>query len=81
MKKFLAYIFNIPLVMTEDYDGETRIRFVKKTPFGYKCNAISFVSHNAVTLNSNGTTSGKRYVSYWKPLNKKAESLFREANS
>lgn len=66
-------MFGLPLVITQDFDGDLRLRFAHKTPFGWRCNSlITLTGQYSVHLNANGTTSGKSYVSFWKPANKKA---------
>lgn len=74
MKRLIAYLFKIPLVYTEDYDGEIRLRFVSKIGGKYRCDGI--LDDNSVILNKDMTTGGKDYVEKWYPANKLSEKLF-----
>ena len=64
-RKFFK-IFGATVVMTEDYDGEIRIRLAKNTPFGLRCRGI--FGPLSVELNPDGSCSGKRYVKRWVKL-------------
>lgn len=68
MWRRLFRIFGAKIVATEDCDGEVRIRFVYSTPYGPKCRAICYSDGLCVTLNSDGTCSGKSYVERWSRL-------------
>jgi hypothetical protein len=62
MRKLLALCGCWPLVYTKDYDGATRLRIAKQTPFGdWTCRAII----GSVILNPDGSTSGTCYVQGW----------------
>ena len=75
MEKLLANLFKWPLVYTEDFDGETRLRKVTKTQFGnYTVNGIT--SLTCTKLNHDGTTDGSSYVKKWKPANKYGNQLY-----
>jgi len=55
--------FGAIVVCTEDFDGEIRYRFARRTPLGLRCNALTFGLK--VLLNEDGTTSGSCYVVKW----------------
>jgi hypothetical protein len=60
-------LFGARVCATEDHDGEVRYRFVRSSPFGKKvCRPIGISGW--VTLNEDGTCSGKSYVKRWKEV-------------
>ena len=64
IRKLLALLGFWPLVYTQDHDGEIRIRIARPNPFGgWMCDSIYW--ENAVTLLSDGKTSGITYVERW----------------
>lgn len=79
MKKLYAWIFGIPLVYTEDFDGEIRLRIARYfgDRLGWRCDTFTFVGQNSVHLNSDGTTSGESWVKHWEPANKKARRVIK----
>lgn len=66
MWRKLFKIFGARVVATQDFDGAIRYRFIKKTPFGIRCN--SMLRDCSVILNEDGSCSGKSYVHYWKEI-------------
>ena len=61
-RKFFK-LFGATVVMTEDYDGDIRIRFAKNTPLGLRCRGVC--KPLSVELNHDGSCSGKSYVKRW----------------
>lgn len=65
MWRKLFKIFGARVCATQDFDGEVRYRFIKWSVFGERrCRAIV----GWVTLNGNGTCSGKSYIRTWKEI-------------
>lgn len=74
MKFILAWMFRWPLVWTEDFDGEVRLRRVYSSPFGeQKVTGIAFTSGS---LRADGSITNHNYMRHWKPANKRAHTLF-----
>lgn len=72
MRFLIAWIFRLPLVYTEDYDCDVRLRFARKSPFN-KWIGKGIISR--CIFHQDGRVTGASYVRYWKPANAIAKEL------
>jgi len=64
LKTIWAFLTRGKVVWLQDYDGELTRTIAYKAGFG-KMQARRMMFTGKVTLNEDGTVSGKPYVDYW----------------
>lgn len=77
IRRLIAALLKMPLVYTQDFDGEVRLRLVHDMVF--ERHFVKGILGTTIgELLPDGTIEGGRYLRRWKPANQTAQNLIWE---